>query len=99
MGETLSSDLVQRLASSVNITLIPQGVFVSKIQRNGTADLAGIHGSVTNEYGEILSSDVITAIDGMPVTRFGDLLSYVQEHKSVGDNIFLIRVAEPGRGV
>lgn len=49
MGETLSSDLVQRLPGFVNITLIPQGVFVSKIQRNETADLAGIHGSVTNE--------------------------------------------------
>jgi PDZ domain len=88
MGETLASDLLQRLAGFVNITSIPQGVFVSKIQRNGTADLAGIHGSVTNEYGEILSGDVITAIDGIPVTRFEDLLSYVQEHKSVGDNIF-----------
>jgi S1-C subfamily serine protease len=88
MGETLSSDLVQRLPGVVNITLIPQGVFVSKIQRNETADLAGIHGSVTNEYGEILGGDVITAIDGIPVTRFEDLLSYVQEHKSVGDNIF-----------
>jgi S1-C subfamily serine protease len=87
MGETVSSDLVERLASSINITSTPQGVFVNRIERNGTADLAGIHGSATNEYGEILSGDVITAIDGIPVTKFEDLLSYVQEHKSVGDQI------------
>ena len=55
--------------------------------RNSTADLAGIQGSVINEYGEILGGDVVTALDGIPVTRFEDLLSYVQEHKSVGDNI------------
>jgi S1-C subfamily serine protease len=87
MGETVSADLVRRLASSFNITSLPQGVFVNRIERNGTADLAGIHGSVTNEYGEILSGDIITALDGVRVDRFEDLLSYVQEHKSVGDNI------------
>jgi serine protease Do len=86
VGETVSADLVRGLASTFNTTSIPQGVFVSNIERNGT-DLAGIQGSTTNEYGEILSGDIITALDGISVTRFEDLLSYLEEHKSVGDNI------------
>jgi hypothetical protein len=29
----------------------------------------------------------LTAIDGISVDRFEQLLAYIQEHKSVGDNI------------
>jgi S1-C subfamily serine protease len=60
---------------------------VSKLQRDGTADLAGLQGSNTNEYGEIVGGDIITAIDGISIDRFEQLLAYIQEHKSVGDNI------------
>jgi S1-C subfamily serine protease len=87
IGETLTSNLAKRMINSTNIPSGLLGVFVSKIQRDGTADLAGVHGSVTNEYGEILGGDIITAIDGIPVTKFEDLLAYMLEHKSVGDNI------------
>jgi S1-C subfamily serine protease len=87
IGETLTSNLAQVLVNTTNIPQGLPGVFVSKIEKAGTADLAGIHGSVTNEYGEIIGGDIITAIDGIPVTRFEDLLAYIQEHKSVGDDI------------
>lgn len=87
MGETLSSDLIQRMINSTHIPSGLQGVFVSKIQRGGTADLAGIEGSVTNEYDEIVGGDIITAIDGVTIKTFEELLAYVQESKSVGDGI------------
>lgn len=87
LGETLTPDLIQRMINSTNIPSDMHGVFVSKLQRDGTADLAGIQGSDTNEYGEILGGDIITAIDGISVDRFEGLLAYIQEHKSVGDNI------------
>ncbi len=87
IGETLTPDLIQRMINSTNIPTDMHGVFVSKIQRGGTADLAGLHGSDTNEYDEILGGDIITAIDGISVNRFEQLLAYIQEHKSVGDNI------------
>jgi S1-C subfamily serine protease len=88
IGETLTPDLVQRMINSTtNIPSDLRGVFVSKLQRDGTADLAGLQGSNTNEYGEILGGDIITAIDGISIDRFEQLLAYIQEHKSVGDNI------------
>lgn len=88
IGETLTPDLVKRMINSTtNIPSDLRGVFVSKLQRDGTADLAGLQGSNTNEYGEILGGDVITAIDGISIDRFEQLLAYIQEHKSVGDNI------------
>ena len=87
IGETLTPDLIQRMINSTNIPTDMHGVFVSKIQRDGTADLAGLHGSDTNEYGEIFGGDIITAIDGISVDWFEQLLAYIQEHKSVGDDI------------
>jgi len=87
VGETLTPDLIQRMINSTNIPPGLHGVFISKLQRGGTADLAGLQGSDTNEYGEILGGDVITAIDGISVDKFEELLAYIQEHKSVGDNI------------
>ena len=38
-------------------------------------DQAGIKGSTTNQYGERLGGDVITAADGNPVVRIEDLIS------------------------
>jgi S1-C subfamily serine protease len=75
------------MINSTNIPSDLRGVFVGKLQRGGTADLAGLEGSDTNEYGEILGGDIITAIDGISVDRFEQLLAYIQEHKSVGDDI------------
>jgi S1-C subfamily serine protease len=87
IGETLNPDLVERMINSTNIPSDLRGVFVSKLQRDGTADLAGLQGSNTNEYGEILGGDIILAIDGISIDRFEQLLAYIQEHKSVGDDI------------
>jgi S1-C subfamily serine protease len=97
IGETLTPDLIQRMINSTNIPPNTNGVFVSKLQRDGTADLAGLQGSNTNEYGEILGGDIITAIDGISVNRFEQLLAYIQEFKSVGDNISfsLLRDGQP----
>ena len=87
IGETLTPDLMKRMINSTNIPSGFHGVFVSKIQRDGTADLAGLQGSVTNEYGEILGGDIITSVDGIAVDKFEKLLAYIQEHKSVGNDI------------
>lgn len=87
IGETLTSDLYQRMINSTQIPFGLEGVFVSKIQRGGTADLAGVKGSITNEYDEIVGGDIITAIDGIPVKTFEELLGYLQESKQVGEPI------------
>jgi S1-C subfamily serine protease len=82
---TLSSDIAKRegLDRSVN------GIIMDSIVKNGPADQAGINGSTTNQYGERLGGDIITAADGNPVVRMEDLISYLEIQKSPGENMTL----------
>jgi S1-C subfamily serine protease len=83
---TLTSDL----AGSVS-GLKPnfQGILVDSIVKGGAVDKAGLHGSTTDQYGNKHGGDIITAVDSLQVKRMEDLISYVEEHKSVGDKIVL----------
>jgi S1-C subfamily serine protease len=85
-GATLTSDL----AGSVK-GLNPdfQGILVDSIVKGGAADRAGLHGSSTDQYGKKHGGDVITAVDGHQVKRMEDLISYVEQHKSVGEKMIL----------
>jgi S1-C subfamily serine protease len=86
-GGTITSDLAE------NITGIPaanfKGIYVDTITKNGPADKAGVHGSTIDQYSKKHVGDIIVAIDGHPVVRIDDLISYIDQHKSVGDNITL----------
>ncbi len=82
---TLTSDLVD----TINGSLPPnfKGVYVDSIKKNGPADKAGIHGSIIDQYSMKHGGDIITAVDGHVVNRSEDLISYIDDHKSVGDNV------------
>ena len=83
---TLTSDL----AGSVS-GLKPnfQGILVDSIVKGGAVDKAGLHGSTTDQYGNKHGGDIIAAVDSLQVKRMEDFISYVEEHKSVGDKILL----------
>ncbi|MRN40497.1 MAG: trypsin-like serine protease [Nitrosopumilales archaeon] len=66
-----------------------QGILVDSIVKGGAVDKAGLHGSTTDQYGNKHGGDIITAVDSLQVKRMEDLISYVEEHKSVGDKIVL----------
>ena len=55
------------------------GAFVADVVPDGPADQAGIQAGV----------DVITGIDGIQVTSFDDMLSYLVTNKSPGDTVVL----------
>jgi len=82
---TLTSDLAQDAGIPVNL----KGAYVDSITKNGPADNAGIHGSTRDQYSKKHLSDVIIAADGHNITTSDDLVSYVGQHKSVGNNITL----------
>jgi S1-C subfamily serine protease len=85
-GGALTSDLVE------NMTSIPanlSGIYVDTITKNGPADRAGLNGSTTDEYSKKHVGDIITAVDGHKVAKIDDLASYIDQYKSVGDNITL----------
>ena len=84
-GGPLTSDIAQREGLERNF----KGVIVDTIVKDSPADKAGINGSITNQYGERLGGDIITAVDGNPVVKMEDLISYLETEKSVGQNMTL----------
>lgn len=84
-GGPLTSDMAQREGLERNF----KGVIVDTIVKDSPADKAGINGSITNQYGERLGGDIITAVDGNPVIRMEDLISHLETEKSIGQNMTL----------
>lgn len=84
-GGPMTSDVAQREGLERNF----KGVIVDTIAKNSPADKAGVNGSITNQYGERLGGDIITAVDGNPVVRMEDLISYLETEKSVNQNMTL----------
>jgi S1-C subfamily serine protease len=83
---TLTTDL------AANITGIPlnlKGVYVDTIKQYGPADKAGVHGSTTDQYSKKHLGDIIIAVDRHNVTKSDDLITYIDQHKSVGENVTL----------
>ena len=92
---TLTSDILQNvttdLPSAAARTALSnlKGAYVDTITKNGPADKAGVHGSTTDQYSKKHGGDIITAIDGHPIVKSDDLITYIDQHKSVGDNLTL----------
>ncbi|MFL6369680.1 MAG: S1C family serine protease [Nitrososphaeraceae archaeon] len=82
---TLTSDLAQTINGSLPTNF--KGVYVGLIKKDGPADKAGIHGSTIDQYSMKHGGDIIIAVDGHTVTRSEDLISYIDDHKSVGDSV------------
>jgi S1-C subfamily serine protease len=82
---TLTSDVAKREGLQRSV----KGIIVDSIIKNGPADKAGINGSTTNQYGERLGGDIITAADGNPIIKMEDLISYLEIQKSPGENMTL----------
>jgi S1-C subfamily serine protease len=85
-GASLTSDLTQRFK---NLPSDLKGVVVDSIVKNGSADKSGIKGSTADQYGQKHGGDIITSVDGKNITRFDDLVSYLEQNKSPGNNITL----------
>src|SRR5690242_14224246 len=91
---TLTSDILQNVtglpsSAAIATTSNLKGAYVDTITKNGPADKAGIHGSTTDQYSKKHIGDIITAVDRHPIDRSDDLISYIDQHKSVGDNVIL----------
>jgi S1-C subfamily serine protease len=84
-GNTLTADLAKR--EKVDRTL--KGVIIDNIVKSSPADLAGLNGSTTNQYGEKRGGDIITAADGKQIIKMEDLISYLELNKAVNDNATL----------
>ncbi len=74
---------------------ITSGIYVISVTPGGPADQAGLIGGTqaTELQGFYSGGDIITAVDGMPVKIYGDLISYIFKNKSPGEviNLSIIR--------
>ncbi len=67
------------------------GVYITYVTPHSPADKAGLQaGTDPTDIPDLLAGgDLITAIDGREVRDFGDLISYLLNHKSPGDTIMM----------
>jgi S1-C subfamily serine protease len=84
-GNTLTADIAKR----EKLDRTQKGVIIDTIVRSSPADLAGLNGSNINQYGEKRGGDIITALDGKPILKMEDLISYLELNKAVNDNATL----------
>jgi S1-C subfamily serine protease len=84
---TLTSDIVQNVTGLEAAPPNLRGIYVDTITKGGPADKAGIHGTTTDQYSKKHVGDIIMAIDGRQVLRSDDLITYLDQQKSVGDTV------------
>jgi len=88
-GTTLNPEL----AKAMDLNPDQRGALVIDVAPDGPADQAGLHGSdrqVQIDDQEVrVGGDVITAIDGQPVTDFEDVAAYLVESTTVDQEVTL----------
>jgi S1-C subfamily serine protease len=85
-GRAIDPDMAQ----SAGLPLNYKGVIVSSVQSGSPAEKAGLHGINQNSSSNTQKvGDIITAIDGRHLRSMDDLITYIDLHKSIGDNVGL----------
>ena len=91
-------DITPQIADILNLTK-SSGYLIINVTKNSPASAAGLRGGNTtynvNGIPIKLGGDVILKIDNVTVRKVNDILSYLENHKRVGDNVSLT-VWRPG---
>jgi S1-C subfamily serine protease len=88
-----ASDVSPEIAQSLGLPRNYKGAMVVSVVDQGPAQKAGLRGEQTNTdiqgAENIKSGDIITKIDGHTVKRMDDVITYLEDFKSVGDTVKL----------
>jgi 2-alkenal reductase len=84
-GTTVTPDIASRLNLKANQT----GILVIDVASGGPAATAGLKPAATSAQGDPTGGDIIIAVDGKPVQRFEDLVSYLFSQASPGQTLTL----------
>jgi 2-alkenal reductase len=82
-GTTLTPDL----AAQLNLKSTQTGILVIEVSADGPAAKGGLVAATTSSTGDPTAGDVITAVDGKPLTRFEDLVSYLLNQTAPGQTV------------
>ncbi len=86
----VGAGLTPDIAQSAGLPRNSKGVLVASIQSRSPAEKAGLQGiTLNNSTNTQKVGDIITGIDGRHIRSIDDLISYVDLHKSIGDNVML----------
>jgi S1-C subfamily serine protease len=84
------SSITPDIAQSAGLFRNYKGVAVGSVQSGSPAAKAGLQGITQNDVSNTQQvGDIITRIDGHPLRSIDDLITYIDVHKSVGDNVML----------
>ena len=89
LGITFSSflSLTDYEALGVNRTT---GAYILDVSEGGPGDNAGLRGARSGNLNTVpQGGDLVIGVDGRPVVEFGDLIGYILENKSPGDDVTL----------
>ena len=87
LGITFSSflSLADYEALGVNRTT---GAYILDVIEGGPGDKAGLRAARSTNLNSVpQGGDLVIGVDGRPVMEFGDLIGYILENKSPGDNV------------
>lgn len=85
-GATLTPDVLR----SLNLKDPVQGIVVASVVTGGPAAAAGLKAATVDTNGvPSAAGDIITGIDGKPITRFEDLVSYLYTSTKPGQTVVL----------
>jgi S1-C subfamily serine protease len=88
---TITADLKDALQQLGMTIPVDAGVLVSEVVQNGPADSAGIRGGdrvvQAGDSQIALGGDIITAVNGVPITSGQDLTLYLDAKTRVGDTV------------
>jgi S1-C subfamily serine protease len=86
----VGAGLTPDIAQSVGLPRNSKGVIVASIQSRSPAEKAGLQGITLNNSSNTQKvGDIITGIDGHHMRSLDDLITYIDLHKSIGDNVGL----------
>lgn len=93
----LGYSITPEMARQVGLP-VERGILVAQLYRNGPAAAAGIRGA-TGEYlvgnrRYLLGGDIITEVNGQPVTDWNGLSEYLELNTAVGDELSLTLIRE-----
>ncbi len=90
--EELGYEITPRLAQMLRLP-VQNGLLIAQFYRGSPADQAGVRGAqdeaIIGNRRYLVGGDIVTAVDDMPLQKWEDLRSYLEEKAGVGQEVSL----------
>ncbi len=88
----LGYSITPSLAESLQLP-VDEGILIAQLYRNGPAIQAGVQGAqeeiIIGNRRVLIGGDILTAVDGIPIPDWNNLLKHLELNTKVGDSVTL----------